>query len=264
VRIAAPLAGLAVCAAAPGPRRAIAANLARVRGRRRASVHDAVDVARTFVSYASCLAEALGSGEGQAAPARIVVRGELHLQDALAGGRGLVLVTAHTAGWEIVGPALTLGHGRALMMVEAAERDPVAAAIQDGARTAPGVRVTHAGSDPMAAIGLARHLREGGVVALQIDRAPAEARSRAVSLFGQPARLPEGPLRLAMLTGTPLVPAFVARLGFRRYEVDVRPPLSLDRAATEAELDAAAQRLARELEAFVKAHPTQWFHFRTA
>jgi KDO2-lipid IV(A) lauroyltransferase len=226
-------------------------------------VRDAIDVGRTFVGYASCLADSLGSDAGAATPPCAVVRGELHLQDALAAGRGAVLVTAHTAGWEVVGPVLARGQGRPFTMVAAAEQDPGASAIQDAARRAPGVRVTHAGNDPVAAIALARRLRAGGLVAVQIDRAPVAARSRAVTLFGEPARVPEGPLRLAMLTGAPMVPAFVARSGFRRYEVTVRPPVVLARTATEADLDRAASHLAGELETFVRAHPTEWFHFRS-
>ena len=262
VRVAAPIAGLAVCALAGEPRRAIARNLVRVRGRR-GRLREALDVGQTFINYASCLAESLGSGAEGTTPARAIVRGELFFQDALAGGHGVVLVTAHTAGWEILGAALARGRGRPLTLVVAEEGDPTAAAIQDGARLAPGVRVAHAGRDPLAALALSAQLRAGGVVALQIDRAPAAVRSRGVALFGEPARLPEGPLRLAMLTGAPIVPAFVARSGFRRYEVTVRPPLVLSRASTDADLDAAARRLATELETFVRVHPTQWFHFRS-
>jgi KDO2-lipid IV(A) lauroyltransferase len=262
VRVAAPATGLVVCAVAPGPRRVIAANLRRMR-RKRAPLRDAVDVARTFVSYASCLADSLGSDAGHGPPAQTIVRGELHMQDALAAGRGVVLVTAHTAGWEIVGPVLARGQSRPVTVVEAPERDAAAGAIQDGARRAPGLQLAHAGGDPMAAIGLAQQLREGGLVAVQIDRAPKHARARSVTLFGEAACIPEGPLRLATLTGAPMVPAFASRSGHRRYEVNVRPPVFLARSAGDADLDRAAQHLARELETFVLGHPTQWFHFRS-
>jgi KDO2-lipid IV(A) lauroyltransferase len=107
-----------------------------------------------------------------------------------------------------------------------------------------------------------RHLREGGVVALQVDRAPPALRSRAVTLFGEPARIPEGPLRLAALTGAPIVPIFAARTGHRRYEVHADAPLRLARTAVGADLDVAAQSLADSVQRFVRAHPTQWFHFR--
>jgi phosphatidylinositol dimannoside acyltransferase len=260
VRYAPPVVGLAACALAPGPRRAIGENLRRVRGRRGVA-RDAVDVARTFATYASCLTEVLGAGSARGRLPTGVVWGELHLRDALAAGRGLIFVTAHTAGWETVGPLLSRDHGLRVMIAVHAERDPQARRIQDEARQAHGVLVAHVGDDPLSALPLARHLRQGGVVALQIDRAPAGIRTRRVRMFDRDARLPEGPLRLAALTGAPVVPVFAARTGYRTYRVDVSAPILLPRRATDVELDDAAQRVAGHLEAFAHAWPTQWFHF---
>jgi lauroyl/myristoyl acyltransferase len=124
------------------------------------------------------------------------------------------------------------------------------------------LRVAHVGADPLSALPLVKHLRDGGVVALQIDRAPRGVRTRAVRLFDQPGTVPEGPLRLAILTGAPIVPVFVARTGHRRYEVVASAPIRLERSSGTDVLDAAAQELASRLESFVRAHPTQWFHFR--
>jgi KDO2-lipid IV(A) lauroyltransferase len=148
------------------------------------------------------------------------------------------------------------------MIAEQAERDPRARTIQDDARRAHGLLVTHVGQDPLSALPLVHHLREGGVVALQIDRTPAGQRSREVTLFGVRGAIPEGPLRLAAVTGAPVVPIFAARTGHRRYTVTVERPIWVSRSASTSELDAAAQRLAGSLEQFVRARPTQWFHFR--
>jgi len=252
-----------VCALAPGPRRAIGESLRRVRGARGAA-RDAVDVARTFATYASCLTEILGAGSPRGRLPRGVVWGELHLRDALAGGKGIIVVTAHTAGWETVGPLLSRDHGLRIMIAVQAERDPQARRIQDAAREAHGLLVTHVGDDPLSALPLVRHLRQAGLVALQIDRAPPGIRTRAVRMFDRDARMPEGPLRLAALTGAPVLPVFAARTGHRSYRVEVCAPVRLPRRATEVQLDAAAQRLAQDLETFVRARPTQWFHFHDA
>ncbi|HEX3770721.1 MAG TPA: lysophospholipid acyltransferase family protein [Polyangiaceae bacterium] len=260
VRVTPPVVGVVVCALAPAPRKAIADNLRRIRGSRGA-LRDAADVARTFATYAACLTEVLG---GQPPRSHAVIKGELHMEDAIAEGKGIVVVTAHTAGWEVVGPLLARDRHLDMTIVEAAEPDAAASAIQDEARRAMGIRVAHVGDDPLSALPLAKHLRGGGVVALQIDRTPPGLRTRAVTLFGQPAGVPEGPLRLASLTGAPIVPVFVARTGHRRYEIVASAPIRLDREPSEAALDAAAQEMASRLEAFVRAHPTQWFHFRSA
>ncbi len=263
VRYAPPVIGVAVWAVAGPARRALTENLRRVRGRR-TTVRDAFDSARAFASYASCLTEILGAGSARGGLPRAVVWGELHLLDALAEGRGVVLVTAHTAGWETVGPLLSRDHGRRVMIAMQAERDPGARGIQDAAREAHGLLVAHVGDGHLAALPLLHHLRDGGVVALQIDRAPAGMRTRTVTMFGRPTRVPEGPLRLAAMTGAPIVPVFVARVGHRSYRVDAHPSIRLPRRAGADELDAAAQRVAEGLEAFVRRHPTQWFHFHDA
>jgi KDO2-lipid IV(A) lauroyltransferase len=260
VRFSPPLLGLVACALAREQRRRVLRNLRRVRGQR-GTVRDAVDVARTFATYAGCLAEILGAGSARGRLPEAVVSGEPHLQDALADGRGVVLVTAHTAGWETVGPLLSRDHALRLMIAEEAEANSGARAIQDDARRAHGLLVVHVGDDPLSALPLARHLREGGAVALQIDRAPARIRSHRVTMFGMPARIPEGVLRLAMLTGAPLVPVFAAKTGYRRYKVLLHAPVRIARTAGVAEVDVAAQRLADAMQDFVRAHPTQWFHF---
>jgi phosphatidylinositol dimannoside acyltransferase len=261
VRASPPIVGLVACALAGDARRRVADNLRLVRGAR-GPVREAVDVAGTFAAYASCLAEILGAGSARGRMPEAVVWGEPNLQDAQAAGRGVLLATAHTAGWESVGALLSRDHDLRVMIAELAERDPGARAVQDDARRARGLLVAHVGDDPLSALPLARHLREGGAVALQIDRVPAGLRARNVVRFGAPARVPEGPLRLAMLTGAPIVPVFAARTGHRRYEVFVHEPIRVARAAPEAELDSAAQSLADAMQHFVRAHPTQWFHFR--
>jgi phosphatidylinositol dimannoside acyltransferase len=108
---------------------------------------------------------------------------------------------------------------------------------------------------------LLRHLQRGGVVAVQIARVPAGMSGRSVQLFGRPGVIPEGPLRLAQLTGAPIVPVFSARAGHGRYSVYVREPISLPRHADPRAIGAAAQHLADVLGEFVSAHPTQWFPF---
>jgi lauroyl/myristoyl acyltransferase len=223
-----------------------------------------VDSARTFTTYASCLTEILGAGSARGRLPSVVVHGELHALDAIADKRGIILATGHTAGWETVGPLLTRDLGLRVMIAEMAERDAAAREIQDDARRAHGLLVAHVGADPLSALPLGRHLREGGAVALQIDRLPPGQRRRPVTLFGSQGYIPEGPLKLAALTGAPLLPVFAARTGHRTYVVVAGAPVRLARDASEPAVDAAAQHLASAMEAFVRAHPTQWFHFHDA
>jgi hypothetical protein len=47
------------------------------------------------------------------------------------------------------------------------------------------------------------------------------------------------------------------------YEVFIAPPIRLPRKPSPVELDAAAQQAITEMERYVRAHPTQWFHFES-
>ena len=96
---------------------------------------------------------------------------------------------------------------------------------------------------------------------LQIDRVPPGMRSREVNFLGGRWRAPEGPIALAALSGAPILPVFTHRLGFLEYEAVVAPPIRLARRATEEEREAAAAEMIGAMERFIRAHPTQWFHF---
>jgi KDO2-lipid IV(A) lauroyltransferase len=174
--------------------------------------------------------------------------------------RGIVIVTMHTAGWEAVGPLLGDHYGLDLMLVMHAEPDPRAGRLQDDARRRGGVAIAHVG-DPLASLPLLKQLRAGGVVALQLDRAAPGMRTRAAPLLGGEGEIPEGPFRLAQLSGAPILPIFCARLGYREYLIHVFEARRLPRRASEATIQEAVVHVAGCMTQFLRAHPTQWFQF---
>jgi KDO2-lipid IV(A) lauroyltransferase len=260
VRYSPPIFGLAFAAALPRQRRAVRENLRRALGERGA-VRETWDVARVFASYASSLTDAFIAGSSRGDPLRVRCLDEPTLRRARDDGRGMILATAHTGGWQVAGLALEKLLGCELLVVMRRERDPRAQALQEAARARAGVRFAYVGDDPLEALGLLGHLRRGGAVAMQMDRVPPGMRGRPAALFGAPFAVPEGPLRLAAVSGAPLVPVFTRRLGYMQYDVHVAQPVRLPRRPAAADLDAAAGAVLQAMEAFVRANPTQWFHF---
>jgi len=260
-RAAPPVVGVAIAIAAPVARRRIAQELERARGPVSAG-RCAIDVACTFANFASCLTELLSTGSKNGEMAEAVVQGDPRLHAILAARRGVIFATAHTAGWEVIGPLLAHKLDLPVTVVMQRERDASACELNDSRRRAEGgLNIVHIGENPLGSLPLLRRLRDGGVVAMQIDRVPTGMRARAVTLFGRPGRIPEGPLRLAQLSGAPIVPVFSTRTGYRRYAVYLRQPVTVLRNAGEQEIAAASQQLADALGEFVSAHPTQWFPF---
>lgn len=252
--------GAAFALALPRARRQVRDTLRWVQGEQ-PPLRESRAILRTFTSYAHCLAEALAAGRRESEHARLTVLGEDELARALSNGRGAIVVTAHAGPWDAITRALGQRTRAEVVVVMQRERDGDARDFHDAVREGGGVRVVHVGDDPLAGVGLLRHLARGGIVALQLDRGAPSGRSLSVELFQRPFRLPEGPFRLAQLSGAAIVPVFARRVGFFDYEVRVRPALGLPRSADAAARTAAAQATAAELEAFLSEDPTQWFRF---
>ena len=260
VRYSPPMFGLAFAVALREKREIIRANLRRVCGPRSA-VEELRDVAAVFSNYASCLTEALLLGSDRGYELRSRSRGVERYHACAAEGRGVIIATAHTGGWEVAGPVLSGVHQGEVVVVMQRERDERARAIQDQARGRAGVKVVHIGESAFDALTLLASLRKQAVVAMQIDRVPPAMRSRTAQFFGEPWQVPEGPLTLAAVSGAPILPVFSRRIAFMEYEAMVAPAIRLPRRPSPAELDGAAQQLMRAMEDFVRAYPTQWFHF---
>jgi KDO2-lipid IV(A) lauroyltransferase len=190
----------------------------------------------------------------------VKVEGEQGLRAALAQG-GVVLVTAHVGPWELTAQLLGSELAADVVLVMEPEPNAEAGALQDRSRGERGLQVLHIGSHPTDALPLIKHLKQGGVAALQMDRVPPSGRVLSVSLFGQAFDVPEGPFRLAALSGAKVVPVFARRAGFFDYELTIAEPLSVGRRPSDAELLAAAQSAANVMQACVERSPTQWFHF---
>ncbi len=251
--------GLAAAVLVPQARRTVLANLRRIRGEA-GLVRDVKEVGETFTNYAGCLAEVLSNGSKNAQVPEAEVVGQDWLLDVAAKKKGVVIVTIHSGGWETVGPLFSRA-GLKVMMAMEPERDARARALQDDARRASGLLVAHVGGDALDSLPLLRHLQSGGVVALQVDRLPPGLRTHPVRILGAEGAIPLGPLRLAQVSGAPLLPVFCSRIGYRRYRLEALPPIYVARRASPEEIAHAAQTVADAVTAFLRVNPTQWFHF---
>lgn len=181
-----------------------------------------------------------------------------------AGGRGLLLVTGHIGNWEMASALPANEEGRAMNVVREEELDPRAQRFVAGRLSAMGQRYTthFAAGDPRLGLALREALERGEIVALQGDRPRSGGATVEATLFGRRFELPVGPLALARQTGVPLLPAFVYRLGRRRYRVMFDEPLAVARtAARDRDMAAGAAALAGELERAVRRDPHQWYVF---
>jgi KDO2-lipid IV(A) lauroyltransferase len=260
VRYSPPAWALAFAVFMPEARARVRRNLRRVLGVRAAG-EERADVLRTFSHFASCLTEGLAMGGPRPPEVHCAVQGASHLERAVSLRRGIIMVTAHTGGWETAGPLLKRDFSLDVMIAMQTERDEEARRIQDSARTRSGIKVAHVGDDPLAVLPLFSHLRRGGVLGVQIDRAPRAMQSLPVDFLGAPWRVPSGPFELARATGAPILPVFTRRLGYFQYEIRLGPLIEVTRGSARALLVDAARSATAEMERFIREHPTHWFDF---
>jgi KDO2-lipid IV(A) lauroyltransferase len=260
VRYSPPVFGVLFALALGAQRRKVRDTLRWVRGNQ-GVWREQRELFQTFIQYAQCLTEGLAAERPEAAQSRCDVQGEHFLREALAGGRGALIVTAHAGPWDAAARILRAALGREVTVVMTGEADARARALHDRVRERSGVRVVHVGAHPLDALPLLRELKAGGIVAAQLDRGAPSGREVPVRLFGRELLVPEGPFRLAALAGVPVVPLFVRRTGHFQYELVIYRAIEIRQRAAAPEIAAAAQTAADAMAEFVAHCPTQWFNF---
>ena len=251
----------------PANRRGAVANIRRVLGAQ-GWWRDHWNALKVFIAFAHCFNEALEYLSPYPKPLDITTDPPTDEDDpsdpiraAMIRGRGAVLVTCHFGNWDIAARKISR-YGAGLNVVMAREANETTAEYVRKAREEAGVRVLLSDTSVYSTFNILRALRRNEVVAMQLDRPVGGEGARPVPFFGAPALFQSGPLRLARLANAPVLPAFVVRLGPRRYRVVLGTERSISRGATPEEIDATLAAIVAEFEALVRAHPDQWFQFQ--
>jgi len=176
-----------------------------------------------------------------------------HMRQALARGKGAILVTAHYGNWEMAGARLA-AEGFDVAVVARDASDAQVASIINSSRA--GVRLRVIGRDNLKA--MIAHLRGNGVLAILPDQHSNENPVR-VTFLGRPAWCAKGPAMLALRTGCAVVPGFGFREpdgSLRGYVLEEIPlPETPEREQAVAEL---MQRINDVIGEQIMQHPEQW------
>jgi len=187
-------------------------------------------------------------------------------EQALAMGKGLVIVSAHMGNWELA--AHTLASSRPL--VRQVPINLVWFRNESGKQEEQLRRVSGDqpyniidSRDPMqASIDMIAALKRGEIVAIHGDRYTGNAID--VPFFGSEAPFPAGPYVVAANTGSPVLWVFANRLSHCRYSLRVAGPRVLQyrsRKTRSEDLYSWTAEYARELEKRLREFPLQWHNF---
>lgn len=182
------------------------------------------------------------------------IRNGHRLDEAMALGRGVIVITGHIGNWELLAAGYAL-RGYPVSAVARQVYDPRLDRMLNDLRKNARVRGISRDSGLREMI---RVLRRGELLGVLMDQ-DTRVRGAFVPFFGRLAHTPVGPVMLAMKTGAPIIPMAIHRQPDETHVITVMPPVKLryteDR---EADLLFNTWRCTRVLEEFIRRQPAQW------
>jgi KDO2-lipid IV(A) lauroyltransferase len=186
--------------------------------------------------------------------------GRENLEEALAAGQGVILVTAHLGNWELGGSALS-GLGYDVTVLTLGRDLPEINRFRSEYRAQTRIETITIDESPLSVIPVLHALRRKRIVAMLVDRYD-KPDGIPTKLFGKPALFPPGPILLARMSGAPIMPSIVVKTGPDRYRAVAETPIFVP---SEGDHEANARRCAQEIfgifERYIAKYPDQWYNF---
>jgi predicted LPLAT superfamily acyltransferase len=225
------------------------------------------DVARHMYTFAATILDRvyLLAGRRHTLDVR-VHRGDL-VRRRLAAGEGFLLLGSHLGSFEILRALAVEEIGMPLKILMDPEHNrTITDLLHALSPTAAESVISLAGSHPLLAVG--ESLEAGYIVGLLGDRRLPGEPTVSCDFLGGTAPFPTNPMRLAAVTGVPVILPFGLYRGGNRYDVyfeeltdGIRIDRGRDRAARNPSLEEWVQAYAKRLEFYTRAAPLNWFNF---
>jgi Kdo2-lipid IVA lauroyltransferase/acyltransferase len=180
----------------------------------------------------------------------------------LAAGNGLIVWTAHLGNWEFASRLLAI-YAR-VNVARVVEDNPAEITLRN-LMTSERIETVDLKRGVPASLELLQALRRNEIVAIQGDRV-YQRHTFEVPFFSQPTSFPVGPFLLSQVSGAPVLPAFVIRRGWLRYQVIMGDPIAtvprcVERGNDDAGLHEAICQAVRFLEKTLTTHYDQWMNY---
>jgi len=184
------------------------------------------------------------------------IEGRNELDRALAGGKGVILISVHTGSWEL-GARCLQALGYRLHVVAGVQMNRLLAGAVREAKEQRGIEVI--GPDDSYRK-LLKALASNGVVVLLVD---GNIYTGGVELpfFGKATRLPDGPARLSRTSGAPVLGVYCRRVGNKEHKLHLEHIMNAREIESLSERDALA-RIYGAVERFIAHNADQWCMFR--
>jgi len=188
------------------------------------------------------------------------IRGIENVQKALGTGKGVVFLATHLGNWELGSLKLSC-KDRKIHVVYSPDSSSLLGSQLSYLRSAEGVEEVPLKAGNFSSLKLLRILQEGGIVGLQGDRLTFDS-GVAVPFFGHDALFPKGPIKLALVSDSIILPIFIPITGYKSYTIIIEEPVIMDHSDSSSdELKTNLHKIIKILEKYISEYPTQWFTF---
>jgi KDO2-lipid IV(A) lauroyltransferase len=181
------------------------------------------------------------------------IEGKQYFDEVMSGGKGILLITAHTGNWELAARYISICLGHPVKVVARNADDQGTTSLVNDIRNQSGYDVMARGN---AAKQILKALKQNIVVGILPDQ---NAGDLYVPFFGMECGSVAGPAVLHIRTGAPLLPVFSVRLPNGRHRLEVKPPIVFDRTGdTDTDVKTIMTLIQAEIEAHIRRYPDQW------
>ncbi len=185
------------------------------------------------------------------------IHGVKNLIEALKGGKGAIIISAHLGNWEMAALFAPLYLDTPITAVARKLRFEFINNLILNLRTRFGCKVI---DKEEALPQMRKALRQGEILGILIDQGTRSSESVAITFFGHRVRATPAAALLAIRCKSPVIPAFCVRGADGKLNLIIEPPLKLVRTRDlRADLETNTQIMTDVVERAVRKYPEQWF-----
>ncbi len=181
-------------------------------------------------------------------------QGIQHVEEALAQGKGAIILTGHFGNWELLAASISATIAP-LTPIARKLRSSRLNALVSRYRAQAGYAVIDRDTGVRHALRCLKRNELLGIVA-DVDTSVSGV---FVDFFGRPAYTPYSPVAIALKTRAPVLPTFIVRQPDGSHRAIIEPPLMLQRTnVKEKDLVVNTQKFTKIIEFYVRRYPAQW------
>jgi KDO2-lipid IV(A) lauroyltransferase len=187
---------------------------------------------------------------------KVRIEGRAHLDKALSGGRGAILVSAHFGNFPLM--LLHLAQeGYKTNAIIRRMRDQKMDEHLLKKRDTFGIITIYSTPRKACVDRSLKALRNNELLFIQLDQNFGTG-GIFVDFFGMKAATATGPAVFALRTGAPILPAFIIRGKDNKFKIVIEPAMHIKREHSDTVIKDTVQKLTNIIETYIRKYPAEW------